>query len=158
VIEWLSNVDRVWQYMSLFILAFAPWIDVFLVIPLGIAWGLSPIWVAIIGFAGNFLTVILLCYFFQKIVTWREKRRIKRGRTSLSKRETRARYIWERYGLPVLSLLAPVAVGTDIAAVLALTFGSLRIRVLGWMALSLALWSIALAIGSAYGFAYMQWI
>jgi len=50
------------------------------------------------------------------------------------KKETRARQVWERYGLPVLALLDPIIAGTDIAAAFALTFGA------------------------AYGFAYMNWI
>lgn len=156
--EWLSGVDVVWQYFILFFLALAPWIDVFLVIPLGIAGGLSPIGVGIIGFAGNFLTILLLCLFFREFDAWRERRRRRKGQDRPSKRTTRAKYLWERYGLPALALAAPFAVGTDIAAILALSVGSTRIRVLVWMGISLAVWSIALAIGSVYGFEYIEWI
>lgn len=158
MIEWAGQIEAVWQYVVLFFLAWAPWLDVFFVVPIGIAWGLSPVGVAIIGFAGNLLTVVLLCIFFRQFATWREKRRAKKGLPALSKKETRAKYIWERYGLPALALLAPLLVGTDIAAALALTLGSLPKRVFGWMALSLAVWSAVMAVGSAYGFAYMQWI
>lgn len=156
--EWLSGTDAVWQYILVFFLALAPWIDVFLVIPLGIAGGLSPVGVGIIGFAGNFLTILLLCLFFSQFDAWRERRRRRKGQVQPSKRTTRAKYLWEKYGLPVLALLAPVAVGTDIAALMALSVGSMRVRVLAWMGISLALWSIALTLGSVYGFGYMEWI
>lgn len=158
---WENQIDASgWQYVILFVLAALPWLDVFLVVPLGIAWGLSPIGVGVIGFAGNLLTVILLCMFSRQVSAWRERRRIAKGkeRGTLSKRETRAKRLWERYGLPVLALLAPVAVGTDIAAAIALVLGSMPKRVLGWMAVSLAFWSTAMAVGSVYGFAYMKWI
>jgi len=159
MIEWGSHLHAVgWQYAFLFMLAAIPWIDVFLVVPLGIAWGLSPIIVGIIGFAGNLVTVILLCIFFRSYSAWRERRRMAKGRALLSKREEKAKKLWERYGLPVLALTAPIAVGTDIAAAIALLFGSKSKRVLGWMAVSLALWSAALAVGATYGFAYIKWI
>lgn len=161
MMEWISQIDaNGWKYMILFVLAALPWLDVFLVVPLGIAWGLSPIAVGIIGFAGNLLTVILLCMFSLQVSAWRERRRIAQGkeRGTLSKREERAKRLWERYGLPVLALLAPVAVGTDIAAAIALVLGSLPKRVLGWMAVSLAFWSTVMAVGSVYGFSYMKWI
>lgn len=161
MVEWGSHIDAAgWHYVVLFVLAALPWLDVFLVVPLGIAWGLSPIGVGIIGFAGNLLTVIVLCIFARQFAAWRERRRIGKGKESgsLSKREERAKRLWERYGLPVLALLAPIAVGTDIAAAIVLVLGSLPQRVFGWMAVSLAFWSAVMAVGSVYGFGYMKWI
>jgi uncharacterized membrane protein len=158
MVEWLQQTDGIWQYVVLFLLAAAPLLDVFLVVPLGVALGLNPTAVGIIGFAGNFLMVLIFGLFFRQLSRWREKRKLKKGITTPSKRETRARRIWERYGLPGLALIAPGLVGTDLAAILALTFGSSRTRVITWMAISLAIWTIALTIGSVYGFAYIDWI
>jgi len=156
MIEWIQQTDGIWPYIVLFLLAAAPWLDVFLVVPLGIVAGLSPVAVAIIGFAGNFLLVLLLGIFFKQFSKWNTNRRLKKGITTSSKKETRARQIWERYGLPGLALLAPLIVGTDIAALLALSLGSSRKRVIQWMAVSLAVWTIVMALGSVYGFSYMK--
>ncbi|MGO4350213.1 small multi-drug export protein [Paenibacillus sp. MCAF9] len=156
MIEWIQQTDGIWPYIVLFLLAAAPWLDVFLVVPLGIVAGLSPVAVAIIGFAGNFLLVLLLGLFFKQFSKWNTNRKLKKGITTISKKETRARRIWERYGLPGLALLAPLIVGTDIAALLALSLGSSRKRVIQWMAVSLAVWTIIMALGSVYGFSYMK--
>lgn len=156
MIEWIQQTDGIWPYIVLFLLAAAPWLDVFLVVPLGIVAGLSPVAVAIIGFAGNFLLVLLLGLFFKQFSKWNTNRKLKKGITTTSKKETRARRIWERYGLPGLALLAPLIVGTDIAALLALSVGSSRKRVIQWMAVSLAVWTIVMALGSVYGFSYMK--
>lgn len=156
MIEWIQQTDGIWPYIVSFLLAAAPWLDVFLVVPLGIVAGLSPVAVAIIGFAGNFLLVLLLGLFFKQFSKWNTNRKLKKGITTTSKKETRARRIWERYGLPGLALLAPLIVGTDIAALLALSLGSSRKRVIQWMAVSLAVWTIVMALGSVYGFSYMK--
>lgn len=158
MIEWIQQSEGIWQYILLFLLAGAPWLDVFLVVPLGIVAGLSPIAVAITGFAGNFLMTLLIGVFFKQFSQWRANRRLKKGITAPSKKETRARQVWERYGLPGFALLGPVILGTDIATLLALSFGSSRIRVIQWMAVSLAVWTIAMTLGSVYGFGYMKWI
>ncbi|WP_299087233.1 small multi-drug export protein [uncultured Metabacillus sp.] len=158
MMEWIQQTDGIWQYVILFVLAAAPLLDVFLVVPLGVALGLNPMAVGVIGFAGNFLIVLLFGFFFKQLSKWRDKRRQKKGITTPSKRETRARRIWEQYGLPGLALVAPGIVGTDLAAILALSFGSSRPRVISWMAISLALWTIALTVGSVYGFGYMNLI
>mgnify|MGYP007126046606 CR=1 FL=1 len=55
-----------------------------------------------------------------------------------------------------LALIAPAIVGTDIAAILALSFGSSKRWVMMWITISLALWTIVLAVGSYCGFGYMN--
>ena len=79
MIEWLQQTDGIWQYFILFLLALAPLLDVFLVVPLGIALGLQPVAVGIIGFAGNFLMVLIFGLFFKQFSKWQEKRRQKKG-------------------------------------------------------------------------------
>ncbi|MUG71210.1 small multi-drug export protein [Paenibacillus validus] len=167
-----------WQYAALFLLAAAPWLEVFLVVPLGIAWGLNPAAVAVTGFVGNWIPVLLIALFFRQFTAWRTKRRTRKaaltaaqsggtaaetatptsaGTTAESKKHRRAKRIWERYGIPGLALTAPAIVGTDIAALLALTFGSSPRWVLLWMTVSLALWTVLLAVGSVYGLEFIGW-
>lgn len=133
MIEWVQQTEGIWQYIALFLIAMVPLVDIFFVVSVGIAFRLSPVIVGIIGFAGNYLMVLLLGLFFRQVAEWQEKRRIKKGITKPSKKETRARRIWERYGLPGLALFS-------------------------WMGVSLILWTIVLTIGSVYGFSYMDWV
>ncbi|ALC91707.1 DNA-binding protein [Bacillus sp. FJAT-18017] len=156
MLEWVAEVNVIWQYLVLFLLALAPWMDVSLIVPLGILWGMSPIGVGITAFVGNFILIFLLGLFFKQFSRWRAKRREKKGITGPTKKETRSRKIWEKYGIPGLALLAPILVGTDIAAVLALTLGSSKTRVVGWMTLSLAVWTIVFVVGSVYGFSFLN--
>ncbi|MFT4416644.1 small multi-drug export protein [Fredinandcohnia humi] len=156
MLEWVEEANALWQYIVLFLLAIAPWMDVSLIVPLGIVWGLSPIGVGLVAFVGNFLLILLLGLFFKQFSEWRTKRREKKGIKGPTKKETRSREIWEKYGIPGLALLAPILVGTDIAAILALTFGSSKTRVVGWMTVSLAIWTIVFAVGSVYGFSFLN--
>ncbi|TLS52371.1 small multi-drug export protein [Paenibacillus antri] len=158
MLEWAEEASAMWQYIVLFLLAAAPWMDVSLVVPLGVLWGLSPVWVSVAAFVGNFLLILILGLFFKQISEWRQARRAKKGITGPTKKETRSRAIWEKYGIPGLAIIAPIFVGTDIAAVLALTFGASKLRVVGWMTVSLALWTIVFAVGSVYGFSFLNLI
>jgi uncharacterized membrane protein len=158
LIEWAQDAPVLWQYTVLFLLAAAPWMDVSIVVPLGIVWGLPPFSVGLTAFLGNLILILLLGLFFKQFSAWRAKRRMKKGINSPTKKETRSRQIWEKYGIPGLALLAPILVGTDIAAVLALTFGSSRRHVIGWMTVSLAVWTILFAVGSIYGFSFLNLI
>jgi hypothetical protein len=156
MLEWAQDQSTVWQFIIIFVIAFAPWMDVSIVAPIGVAWGLAPLGVAITAFSGNLLLVLLLGFFFEQFYAWREKRREAKGITEPSKKETKSKKIWDRYGIPGLALLAPILVGTDIAAVLALTFGSSRLQVISWMTVSLAVWTAIFTIGSVYGFSFLN--
>ena len=156
MLDWAQNANAIWQYMVLFLLAFAPWMDVSIVVPLGIAWGLQPFAVGLTAFIGNLILVLLLGFFFKQYAKWQTTRKLKKGIITPSKKETRARRIWERYGIPGLALLAPILVGTDIAAILALTFGSSQTHVIGWMTISLALWTVIFVVASMYGFSFLN--
>lgn len=157
------NIDDLWQYLILFGLAAAPWLEVFLVVPIGIAWGLNPIAVAITGFLGNWIPILLIATFYERIANWlRQRRARKKGLTPeevsvVSEKKTkRAQKIMDRYGTPGLAIIAPGFIGTDTATLLALIFGSSKKWVIIWMTFGLAFWTILLTIGSYYGLAYMD--
>ena len=158
MVEWVQQSEGVWQYATLLLISIVPLFDVFIIIPLGVALGMSPIAVGIISFLGNFIMVIVFAMFFKQIAAWRNKRRAKKGKTGLTKRETKAKNMWEKYGLPVFALLSPFILGTDIAALMALLFGSSKPRVVTLMGVSLVVWSVVMTVGSVYGLKYINWI
>ncbi|MGN7382221.1 Predicted membrane protein [Chlamydia abortus] len=157
-IDWFNGVNETWGYVLVFLLAAAPWLEVFLVVPLGILAGLSPVPVALLGFAGNFIPIALIAIWFKKWTEWRAKRKGMTEEEQMnSRKRSRAKKVWDRYGMPGLALLAPAIVGTDIAAILALSFGSPRKSVLIWMTASLAIWTILLAYGTVYGLSFVEY-
>jgi uncharacterized membrane protein len=154
--EWAEQANIMWQLIILFLLGVAPWMDVSFIVPLGVLWGLPPTAVGITAFIGNFLLILLLGIFFKQINKWRIERRKKKGINGATKKETRTRAILEKYGIPGLAIIAPIFVGTDIAAIFALIFGASRKRVIGWMTVSLAFWTLVFAIGAAYGYSFLN--
>jgi uncharacterized membrane protein len=153
----------IWPYIVLFGLAAAPWLEVFLVIPLGIAGGLHPVGVAVVGFIGNWIPILLIVYFFTQITNWLRKRRARKLGIDVdeadavnSKKTGKGHKIWARYGVPGLALCAPVLIGTDITALLALLFGSSKKAVVVWMTVSLLIWTVVLAVASSYGLGFVK--
>ena len=142
-------MESLWEYAVIFLLAAVPWIEAVVAIPLGIIRGLSPVVVVAVAFLGNWSTVILVIYLFEKIKEfWNRK---KGTQTPPGKRQERAKKIWNKYGLPGLSLLGPILIGIHIAAFIGLTLGATRNWTLLWMTISLALWSVVFGVASHYG-------
>lgn len=145
----------------LFVLAATPLVELLVVIPLGIGYGLPPAAVALITWAGNAAPVVGIVVLFERWRAWRRRRAAgdaaeadaadggggRRG----GGRWQRAQRLWARYGTPGLALLAPLVTGVHLAAVVALALGAPRRTVLGWMLLSLAAWTLALTLAVVAG-------
>ncbi len=145
-----------WSYLAVFVLAAVPWIELIVVVPLGIVLGLNPIAVGLAGFMGNWITMLLVILLFDRWRRWRDRRKAPRGgqspAESRSKRKGRAIRIWEKYGLPGLAVSGPILIGAHIAAAVAMALNSPRKSVTLWMSLSLAGWTALCVIFAYYGF------
>ncbi|UTR08951.1 small multi-drug export protein [Evansella sp. LMS18] len=213
--------ETLWQYILIFVMAATPWLEILIVIPIGIAMGLNPYMVGIVSFIGNFLPIILIVYllkWFQQTKwyqDWQEKRRFKKlqkqrkkeaagtnrdmqsgtsetnhiessvssqefnreknvqgadmdvqgpsenpdasnlpAKRKSSKKE-KAAAIFHKYGLPGLAFVGPIITGIHLAAVIALSLKSDKLKTTIWMGISLILWTIVITAASYYG---IDWI
>ncbi|MCW4358231.1 small multi-drug export protein [Bacillus altitudinis] len=147
-------MDIVWGYVLVFILAALPFFEVVGVVPLGILSGLHPVTTAVIGFVGNFLTVLLLIVFVDRFKLWWLKRKEEKHDEKGEKKQLKARKVWERYGLPGLALIGPFIIGSHLAAFMCMSFGTKRKQVTVWMTVSLIMWTALAASLTGAGFHY----
>ncbi|MGJ9458708.1 small multi-drug export protein [Oceanobacillus sp. CF4.6] len=139
-----------YEYILVFIGAAIPWLEIAVVIPLGIIRDLSPFWVMIMAFTGNLLTVIPVIYGYEKVKTWYEKRQQKKGKEP-SKRTDRGKRIWNMYGLPGLAMLGPILTGTHIAAFIGMSLGAEKKWVTLWLTISIGIWTLIIGIATVLG-------
>lgn len=150
--SWVADAGGVLQYVLVFLFAALPWVEILVVIPIAIGVGLNPLLTGIVAFAGNVGSVYVLLLFHRRISRWRSRRDTRHQDDGNESRRSRwARSIWDRYGLPGLSLAAPVLTGVHLAAILALAVGSTRRDVGWWMTVAIATWTVVLVAGSALG-------
>ncbi|WP_077622828.1 small multi-drug export protein [Sediminibacillus massiliensis] len=136
-------------YLIIFLLAATPFFEIMAIIPIAIVGGLPAVPVMVFAFLGNYLTISLLILFVDKIRKWRTGK--KDGGNRESKRSKRAKTIWNKYGLPGLTLIGPFFVGSHLSVLLALTFGGSKRRTFVWISVSLVFWTLVLGIASVYG-------
>lgn len=141
----------IYEYILVFLGAAIPWLEIALVIPLGIIWGLSPFWVMVLAFVGNMATVLPLIIGFDRFRDWYTKRQEAKGKPE-NKKSERAKRIWNKYGLPGLALLGPILIGTHIAAFIGMTLGATKRNTTVWLTISIAVWTLAFGILTALGF------
>ena len=141
----------IYEYFLIFLGAAIPWFEIALVIPLGIIWGLSPFWVMVLAFVGNMVTVLALIIGFDRFQIWYNKRQEAKGK-AVSKKNERAKRIWNKYGLPGLAMLGPILIGTHIAAFIGMTLGATKKNTTLWLTISIGVWTLAFGVLTALGF------
>lgn len=146
-------MNSIIEYILIFIGAAIPWIEAIIVIPIGIIRGLHPVAVTIVAFCGNLLTILLVVFFYEKMEEWMRKRREKKGTNNdiTKKRFARAQRIWDKYGMPGLSLIGPLLIGTHFTIFMTLALSSSKKASTWWMIISLLIWCLIAAIGFYYG-------
>lgn len=140
-----------YKYLFVFLGAAVPWLEVAVVVPLGIVWGLSPFWVMIIAILGNMMTVLALIFGFDRIKVWYIRRREKKGNKA-SKQSRRAVALWNKYGLPGLAFLGPILIGTHIAAFIGMVLGAERRSMSLWIGASIIVWVLIFGMATVLGF------
>ncbi|MCC5952267.1 MAG: hypothetical protein JJU45_09250 [Acidimicrobiia bacterium] len=161
-------------YGAVLVGAAVPWLEVAAVVPVGVASGLNPVVVAVVAFVGNAATLVGALALQRRATAWYRARRARRAPaaatapgtagvtadagtgsplSSGSRRSNRARRLLDRWGLPGLAALAPVSVGTHVAALVLAGSGIAPRRVAVWILGGLAVWTVALAGLAAGGVA-----
>lgn len=140
-----------WEYFLVFLGAAIPWLEMAVVIPLGIMTGLNPFWVVVIGFIGNMVTVMVLIIGYDRFKSWLAKRN-EGKEVKESKRSERAKRLWNKYGLPGMLMLGPILIGTHIAAFIGMTLGASKKQTTIWSVISIAVWALVFGILTALGF------
>jgi hypothetical protein len=138
-------------YLLVFLAAATPVLEIVLVIPVGVAAGLSPIPVALLALAGNASTVAAVVLGGDRLRELLRRRSEPKPEGQESKRMGRARHVFERWGVPGLAFLGPATTGTHVAAAAALALGASRRPVLVWMLVGLAVWAIGTTVVAVLG-------
>ena len=143
-------------FLLVFLAGAAPGFEVLVAVPLGILRGMSLPTAAVVGFAGNASTIILEILVFHKLKAWWDSKR-QTDVKSPSKRTARAENIFNRYGVPGLTLLGPVLIGSHLAAFLALALGASKSQTAIWLLISLAIWAIVFGTLTVLGVDVFFW-
>lgn len=152
--------DEILLYLTIFVLAATPWVEILVVIPFGIGIGLNPMLVGIVAFVGNVIPIYLIVVGFERFNAWWARRR---GRFLVnpqddswqSGRRARAMGILRKYGVPGMALAGPILIGAHLAAVITLLVKAPREQIIGWMSGSLVLWTLVITIGSWAGIGWL---
>jgi hypothetical protein len=155
IAETLRDASGITQYALIFVMAAIPWLEIVVVIPIGVALGINPFGVALFAFLGNALPIYGIIAFYARLKAvfgWDQPN----PNSKTSRRKDWGKRIWNRFGLPGLALASPVIIGVHLATVIALALQSKKRTVAAWMTVSVFVWTVALTVSAYYGIESIQ--
>ena len=153
-------------YLTVLVAAAVPWLEVLLVVPVGILAGLSPVVVVVVAAVGNVASLVPVVLGGDRLrAWWRARRRARAASTADgegdaapagaapegSGRSARAQRVLDRYGLPGVALLGPLLTGIHVAALAALAAGAPKRPTLLWSTAGVVAWSLITGVATVLG-------
>ena len=139
-------MNELMLYVSVFVGAAIPVLEVWIAVPLGVVAGLPWFPAAMVGFIGNLVSLLPNIYASEKVTAF-VRRWLKKSETddiaeSVPERKDRKHRILEKFGVPGLAFLGPFLIGVHAAAAFAMAMGATKRSVLFWFTLSLIFCSL----------------
>ena len=132
--------------LGIFIAGAIPWFEAIAVVPAGILFGLDPVLTVLAAVSGNAITIFLFAYAGASIRQWLIRRRETKGKSGESPKFQKAVVAFDKYGIYGMAALGPVLIGTQFAAAASVAAGVKPLKVSLLITLSMAIWSVALAV------------
>lgn len=124
--------------------------ELWVAVPTGSALSLHPLLNGLASGAGAMLGIFLVILLGERL---RQRILSKRKRNGKSGRIYR---IWDKYGVVGLGLLAPLLTGGPLGAAIGISFGANPKKLVIWMWVGVAIWTIILVTISTLGFAVFE--
>lgn len=139
-------------YISVFVGAAIPVLEVWIAVSLGVIAGLPWFPAALAGFFGNLLSLLPIIYASEKVKLfmkrWRNKPETEQVAHDITDRK---HVIMEKFGVPGLAFLGPFLIGIHAAGAFAIAMGANRKVVMFWFTLSLLVCSLLFGFLASLG-------
>ena len=126
-------------------------LELWAAIPAGLAMGLHPALVGLASAAGSVIGAALIVLPGARLREW-----LLRKRTGPEKQRSRIYRIWDKYGVVGLGLLSPLLTGAPLGAAVGISLGASPGRLLFWMGIGIAAWTVLLTALGAFGISVFQ--
>jgi Putative small multi-drug export protein len=139
ILQSIQDTNIIFQFAAIFIIAFIPFLEVFLAVPVGVVINLPFIPTVIVGVIANFISVMLVVVFSSAVKS-------KFSKNNANKRFQKAQMRFNKYGVPGISLLGPLLGTNHIGAIVCILANADKKKIMLWQLISIVLWAVGMGV------------
>ncbi|WP_133725844.1 small multi-drug export protein [Nesterenkonia aurantiaca] len=153
--EWTQGMPPALQWLGVILVSAIPFVESFFGAPIGILAGMNPAVAILAAVIGNMLSLILVVYVAHWVRTAVLHKRPQQMDPEKSAKREKVRRIFDRFGVPGVSILGPLALPSQFTAPLMVSFGASRHAVMAWMLVSVILWGAGFGLLAIWGLTFL---
>ncbi|ANS79441.1 Permease of the drug/metabolite transporter (DMT) superfamily [Serinicoccus hydrothermalis] len=136
--EWTAGLPAVLQWLGVMAAGAIPFVESYLGSAIGVVAGLNPVVAVLAAVVGNVITMTLVVLSADRL----RRRRGTEAPEEMSPRKQRLRGIFDRFGVPGVSLLGQTVLPSQITSGALVAFGANTRGVIVWQIVSIILWGV----------------
>lgn len=141
--QWTNSVPPSWQFLAVFVAGAIPFFEGHGAVALGIAVGVNPVLATGCAILGNFASMLAFASMSDRLRT----RLVPSGQVEKAgEKQDRLQRLYNKYGVPIVSIVAEVWLPSALTTVLLVSFGASKRQVIVWQMVSICLWTIGMAL------------
>lgn len=126
-------------------------LELWAAIPAGLAMGLHPVLTGLASAVGAVVGAAVIILPGARLREW-----LLRKKADPEKQKGKLYRIWDKYGIVGLGLLSPLLTGAPLGAAIGISLGASPGRLLFWMGIGIAAWTVLLTALGAFGISLIR--
>lgn len=147
--SWADGLPAALQWLGIILISTIPFVESYSGAPIAVLIGMHPVIAVTTAVVGNMISLIVVIYlahWIRTAILHRRPQKTPQTPQTPSAKKDRVRRIFERFGVPGVSILGPLALPSQFTAPLLVSFGASRHAVMIWMLVSVILWGVGFAL------------
>lgn len=145
--EWTAGLPAVLQWLGVMAAGAIPFVESYLGSVIGVVAGLNPVVAVLAAVVGNIVTMTLVVLSADSL----RRRRGTEAPEQMSPRKQRLRRLFDRFGVPGVSLLGQTVLPSQITSGALVAFGANTRGVIVWQVVSIILWGVLFGVLATLG-------
>lgn len=149
--DWTTSLPPAIQWVAVIVIAAIPFVESYFGSAIGVIAGIQPvvaIIAAIIGNTVSMLVFVLSAHGIRGRVASREK--------PISPKRQRLKRMFDRFGVPGVSLLGQIVLPSQITSAAMVSFGASKNAVIVWQVISIVIWGVLFGVLASLGIELLQ--
>jgi len=146
-LEQLVDSKPIFQFLGIMLVAMIPFIAGYFAVPAGIAIGFPSVLTITAAIVGNWISVMAVIFASDRVKRCIQDRKISaKKQNKQAKRIERGMCLFNKYGVPGVSLIGPFIIGDHIAALVCIAAGAKKRNVIVWQTIAIILWAVGMGL------------
>ncbi|QJW34909.1 hypothetical protein [Cellulosimicrobium protaetiae] len=140
--ELTQSLPPLLRWVGVLLAGAVPYVEAEGAAVLGVVAGVNPVVAILAGIVGNAIALAVVIWLIGAARSGVTRHRV----AEKSPKRQRMRRVFDRYGVPGVSLLGPLLLPSHVTAAAMVGFGAPRSRVFVWGVIAVSLWAIVLGV------------